>query len=264
MHVGSEVVHRIVATAFYDDQPSEKHIIDHIDTNRRNNRVENLRWITRLDNLLLNPITRQRIISAYGSMDEFFKNPGAATKPGSVRNFGWMRTVSKEEVQASRNRLLKWADSGQIPKGGRLGEWVYGTRQLNEPILEVIPDKQSLTPMAIQRNWKTLSGFPMCPDSIGSEPLCEYAIRLEFGTVFSETSFGEALTIVVEQADELLTVLCRLTGNPVKEWALAKVTVESGKFVHESVRTYFSLQGALKEHCKLVDVPFNESIDDYS
>ena len=134
MHVGSEVVHRIVATAFYDDQPSEKHIIDHIDTNRRNSRVENLRWITRLDNLLLNPITRQRIISAYGSMDEFFKNPGAATKPGSVRNFGWMRTVSKEEAQASRNRLLKWADSGQIPKGGRLGEWVYGTRQLNEPI----------------------------------------------------------------------------------------------------------------------------------
>jgi hypothetical protein len=264
MHVGSEVVHRIVATAFRGDQPSEKHIIDHIDTNRRNNRAENLRWITRLDNLLLNPITLQRIISAYGSLDEFFKNPGAATKPGSIRNFEWMRTVSKEEAQESRDRLLKWADSGQIPRGGRLGEWVYGTRQRNEPMLEVISDKQSLTPMAIQRNWKTLSEYPMCPDSIGSEPLSEYAISLEFGTVFSKTSHGEALTVEAEQADELLTVLCRFTGNPVKAWALTKVTVESGKFVHESVRTYFSLQGALKEHCNLVDIPFNESLDDYS
>ena len=72
------------------------------------------------------------------------------------------------------------------------------------------------------------------------------------------------MTIEAEQADELLTVLCRLTGNPTKEWVLTKVTVESGKFTHESVRTYFSLQGALKEKCKLADVPFNESIDNYS
>jgi len=52
MQIGAVVVHRIVATAFHGEQPSEKHIVDHIDTNRRNNRAENLRWITRLDNLL--------------------------------------------------------------------------------------------------------------------------------------------------------------------------------------------------------------------
>ena len=69
---------------------------------------------------------------------------------------------------------------------------------------------------------------------------------------------------MANQGGELLSVLCRFAGNPIKEWALTKVTVENGKFVHESVRTYFSLQGALKEHCKLVDVPFEESIDDYS
>jgi hypothetical protein len=264
MYVGSEVVHRIVATAFHGEQPSEKHIVDHIDTNRRNNRVENLHWITRLDNLLLNPITRRKIISAYGSLDEFFKNPGAATEPGSIRNFEWMRTVSKEEAQESLDRLRKWADSGQIPNGGRLGDWVYGVQQPNEPVLEGIPDKQSLTPMAMQRNWKTPSKFPMCPDSIGSEPLGEYVNRLEFGTVLSRTSFGEAMTIVAEQGDELLSVLCRLVGDPSKEWALTKVTVENGKFVHENVSTFFSLQGAMKEHCKLADVPFNESIDDYS
>jgi hypothetical protein len=35
MHIGSEVVHRIVATAFHGEQPSDKHIVDHIDTNRK-------------------------------------------------------------------------------------------------------------------------------------------------------------------------------------------------------------------------------------
>ena len=29
------------------------------------------------------------------------------------------------------------------------------------------------------------------------------------------------------------------------------MTIEKGKFVHEAVRTYFTLQGALKEHCGL-------------
>ena len=73
MQIGTEVVHRIIATAFYGKQASEKHIVDHIDTNRKNNRAENLRWITRLDNLLQNEITLRRIIIAYGSLDEFFK-----------------------------------------------------------------------------------------------------------------------------------------------------------------------------------------------
>ena len=81
MHIGKEVVHRIVATAFHGEQPSEKHIVDHFDTNRRNNRVENLRWITRLDNVLLNPITHRRIIYAYGSIDQFFKDPGSPIEP---------------------------------------------------------------------------------------------------------------------------------------------------------------------------------------
>ena len=126
MHIGTEVVHRIVATAFYGEQPSEKHIVDHIDTNRRNNRVENLRWITRLDNLLQNPITLRRITFAYGSLDEFFKDPGAPLYPKAIKNFDWMRTVSREEAQESRERLLRWAESDQAPKGGVLGEWIYG------------------------------------------------------------------------------------------------------------------------------------------
>ena len=70
-----ESVHRIIATAFLGAAPSSQHVVDHIDTNRRNNRPENLRWITKLENILLNPITVKKIESICGSIEEFLKDP---------------------------------------------------------------------------------------------------------------------------------------------------------------------------------------------
>jgi hypothetical protein len=270
MHIGTEVVHRIIATAFHK-QPSEKHVVDHIDTNRRNNRAENLRWITRLDNLLQNPITHRRITIAYGSLDNFLQNPGAPLNPKGIRNFDWMRTVSKEEAQESRERLLQWAESDHAPKGGFLGEWIYGARR-SEPVVEDAPDVQSPTPNAIQRNWKTLTEFSMCPDKIS---LTEYAEGLKSGTVFARNQFGQSLVVTAAVGSGLLSIVCNLPES-VKKWAVAKVTIENGKFVHEAVRTYFTLQGALKEHCSLMGIPLKEhcslmgipfeesTIDDYS
>ena len=260
MQIGTEVVHRIVATAFHGKQPSEKHIVDHIDTNRKNNRAENLRWITRLDNLLQNEITLRRIIIAYGSLDEFFKNPSAPPNPKAIKNFDWMKTVSKEEAQESREKLLQWAKSGQAPKGGVLGDWVYGARR-DEPVVEETPDIQSPTPNAIQRKWKTPSEFVMCPDKIS---LTEYAGRLKPGTVFVRNQFGPSLVVTAAEGDGLLSVVCHSPENSVKEWSVAKVIIENGKFVHEGGGTYFTLQGALKKHYGLLGIPFEgESIDDY-
>jgi hypothetical protein len=260
MHIGAEVVHRTVATAFYGKQPSEKHIVDHIDTNRRNNRAENLHWITRLDNLLQNPITLRRIIIAYGSLDEFFKNPGAPLNPDATKNFDWMRTVSKEEAQESRERLLRWAESDQAPKGGVLGDWIHGARR-EEPVVEETPDVQSPTPNAIERNWRTPTEFLMCPDKISPT---EYAARLKSGTVFARNPYGQSLVVTAAEGDGLLSVVCNLPENPIKGWSVAKVTIQNAKFVHEG-GSYFTLQGALKNHCSLLGIPFEgESIDDYS
>lgn len=36
-------VHRIVATAFHGEAPTKEHIVDHINTNKQDNRPENLR-----------------------------------------------------------------------------------------------------------------------------------------------------------------------------------------------------------------------------
>jgi hypothetical protein len=51
-------VHRLVAIAFINN-PEYKLFIDHINTIRTDNRIENLRWVTRSENAL-NPITRMR------------------------------------------------------------------------------------------------------------------------------------------------------------------------------------------------------------
>lgn len=123
--IAGERVHRIVATAFHGAAPSPQYVVDHIDTNRRNNRPENLRWITKLENILLNPITAKKIIFLCGSIEEFLRDPSKLKQNGIDRDFEWMRAVSKEEAAISLERMLSWAKSDKPSSGGSLGEWVY-------------------------------------------------------------------------------------------------------------------------------------------
>ena len=125
MEIASARVHRIVATAFHGNPPTPEHVVDHIDTNRRNNRPDNLRWLTRLENALKNPITLKRIELCCGSIEAFLADPSKLHQYALEPNYEWMRTVSLQEAQACLERMHVWAKSDKPSSGGTLGEWVF-------------------------------------------------------------------------------------------------------------------------------------------
>lgn len=298
--INGHVVHRIAATAFCGPKPTPEHVVDHIDTNRLNNRAENLRWVTRLENILLNPITRRRIELAFGSLEAFFENPGLHT----VLNWQWMRTVTKEQAAVSRARLLEWAANGVTPRGGVIDDWVFepnrtapkahDAKPLSEtppangaaissrrPLISHLPashrtfpapmpetaDAPSLTPGAIQRNWRTPTEFPQCPAAISAATLDDYLARLQIGVVFSRNRYGESKIAEAGTGADVLSVVCS-TQSGVKDWSVAKVFIEGDTVCHESGGMFFTREGAMKAHFRALGVAFDEalyeSIDDYT
>ncbi len=110
-------VHRIVATAYLGDAPTADHVVDHIDTNRQNNRPENLRWLTKLENILNNPITISKIVYRCGSLESFLQNP-AILRDIDTDN-SWMRTVTRDEAKNALDNLLRLSNTAP----GAYEEW---------------------------------------------------------------------------------------------------------------------------------------------
>ncbi|MBO7457186.1 MAG: HNH endonuclease [Paludibacteraceae bacterium] len=132
LYVSNHRVHVIVATAFHGEHDSTKFVVDHIDTNRCNNRAENLRWLTRLENVLNNPVTLKRITYLCGGdIQKFIDNPSCLRDlTGSNQDLMWMRTVSAEEARNAYERIMSWAalpSSATPSKGGKMGEWIYSS-----------------------------------------------------------------------------------------------------------------------------------------
>ena len=132
MMLGQHRVHIIVATAFLGARDSKVFVVDQIDTNRCNNRVENLRWFTKLENALNNEITRNKIIYICGSIEAFIENPNILRERLRLVNepsLEWMRTVTREEAATAYENLKKyWAEQAQNPKplvGGKMNGMIF-------------------------------------------------------------------------------------------------------------------------------------------
>lgn len=252
--IGQERVHRIVCWAYHGAPEGDKNVADHIDINRRNNRPDNLRWVTKLENTLNNPITRAKVELICGSIEAFLKNPELLYGHESENpNFTWMRAVTKEEAERSLKRWNEWAAKPvdeRKPKGQGVGEWIYeedkpaeAPKPSNRPRYvgpynswaehkaaieeanqrwyeEQYGCKDSLTPGAKQQNWKTLTEFLLCPAEGQERTLQAYLNNLVKGKVFTRTQYGDGGVVLdcgynpTDDAVYVLTFKGEMVGVP--------------------------------------------------
>lgn len=273
LEIASVRIHRIVATAFHGEAPTKEHVIDHIDTNKQNNRPENLRWVTRLENVLLNPITVKRIEIVCGSLEAFLADPSKFRDKFPEPNYEWMGTVSIQEAQASKERLLIWAKSDQPLQGGTLGEWIYNRSVSNQSTSNVVKELEfinSLTSNAVQiaRNWKTQGEFPCCPQINSHNPIADYTVNLKVGNVFFRNHFTSSIIecFAISKDERKLWIMCKSGDeNPIKPYSLAEVTYQNDVFVHSSLGTFFEKNGAEKQFTLAQGLEWicGDTIDDY-
>jgi len=198
LEIASVRVHRIVATAFHNEAPTKEHVVDHIDTNKQNNRPDNLRWVTRLENILLNPITAKRIEIICGSVEAFLADPSKFRNKFADPNYEWMCAVSAEEAQISLERMLSWANSSKPVKGGSLGEWIFSREKVETPPPVQSNYMMSKTSNAAQRiifpNDKS-NEFPSTPQVFDCDPLTAYFESLIAGVPFFRNHNGEYIVV---------------------------------------------------------------------
>lgn len=268
LEIASVRIHRIVATAFHGEPPTKEHVVDHIDTNKQNNRPENLRWVTRLENILLNPITSRRIELVCGSVEAFLSNPSKFRDKFQDPNYEWMCTVNVQEAQESKAKLLAWAQSYKPLQGGTLGEWIYN-RSLPKVQIEELPEfTNSLTQNAKQKNWKTPTEFPCCPQDINNNLIMSYAANLKEEKVFSQNQYSKSIIedFSISKDETILWIMCRSSDDKaIKPYTLAEVTSQDDFFVHNNLGSFFKKDGAKKQFTLAQGLEWTggDTIDDY-
>jgi hypothetical protein len=262
LEIASVRIHRIVAFAFLGEPPTQEHVVDHIDTNRQNNRPNNLRWVTRLENAVLNEVTRKRIEYQTGvSIFEFLDNPSKYRDAFDTPDLGWMRQVTEAEGKTCLDNVRKWSQttSGSPKSGNKLGEWIYQRNEQDQRITD------SLTPMAKQLDWRTPEEFVCCPDRVVGDPLNCYFERLSVDAVFAKNQYGESKIVKCELVDHQAIVVMTSVPSCLKPLAVAKITFENGYYIHASLGTFFSDEGAEKHFVLAQGLEWTDgdTIDDF-
>lgn len=117
------MVHRLVAMAFiYNPQPEVLTQVDHINNDRTDNNVNNLRWVTPKQN------THHAI--EQGNRDWYkyqFVNP----ETGEILEFSDAVKICKYfNIKSPYNTILKYVNSGLVVQGGAFSGWMINRTKL--------------------------------------------------------------------------------------------------------------------------------------
>lgn len=95
------VVHRLVAEAFIPN-PNNYPTVDHIDRNRQNNEVTNLRWCTLSDNMK-NPLTIEHLrkINIGRSLPQNYRPVVSVDKKGNIKKYESIKSCVAEGFKSS-------------------------------------------------------------------------------------------------------------------------------------------------------------------
>lgn len=292
MYIGQHRVHIIVATAFLGENDSKVYVVDHIDANRCNNRAENLRWLTRLENALLNEDTCRKITYLCGGdIMKFINNPSCLRELAQDPDISWMRTVTAEEAKAAYARVqsmriqqprnihseqhienedLKRKEQAEAMEWYRVqNNWRFTAPK--QPVYST-PDpvftKAAYPEIALQKDWKTPTEFLCCPTESTETPLQDYYNNLAIGKLFLQNRYTKQTVLDFSLIDEgrALIVATKFTdSNAIKHFGLLKVYHSGIQFIHESISTYFEENGVRKYFNIEQGLEWNgpDSIDDY-
>lgn len=244
MEIGSARIHIIVAIAFHGEQPTSKYVVDHIDTNRQNNRPDNLRWVTRLENILLNSITCKKIELLCGcSIEDVLKDISILQKHTLPSNISWMRTVNQEEATKSLKRWLSWAKK---PKHSNPGDWVLVSGEW------LVKSKtRGAAQRAGHRAYRAPVEFPCCPQTIGEDSLESYFDKIKAGEIFYKEESYEHEIVDVAISDDHKTLYVKCKNNDINDACdIINVTYEDGIYVHwfDYFYPYYTMKDGKKEY----------------
>lgn len=254
---GTVRVHRVVCTAFYGPAPRPDMVVDHKDTNRCNNRPENLQWVYRLENSLKNPNTRRRIIFHCGSIEAFIRNPSLLRDKVAQTDTSWMRPVTKDEAEACLAHLKEWEQMDEMAKsssGEGIGEWIFQPKNRGRSIssfsisphseLDDYYRKQCNSPMWECRvlNHTEAALFPSAPSVSTSESsvIEEYAQNLQPGTDYILSRYYKLIVSEVKSFDggSKLRILAERTPAQSIGWYVFEIWTDGEALYHKKIGSF--------------------------
>ena len=270
---GQVQVHRIVATAFHGGPPDKNMVVDHKDTNKQNNRPENLEWKTRDENVLNNPYTLAKLQYSYTEAFKYGKiDWDIVREQKQKQDMSWMRPVTQQEAQVFKENMDERLAREPGESKGKMGEWAF--HQLTQKRTDIEPEQDlidSLTPGAkqVRARCRTPAEFPCMPQENEEKTLGGYLEKLTHGAIFSKTNYGNSIVdkaAFTKDKSAIIVKTYNSSSENVKPGGhVSKITFDNAYFVHETIGSYFTSEGAEKYYTLEIGEEWTggEVFDDY-